>query len=150
MTIALELIRTFDAPPARVFACFTSKAEMSAWIGPYDIRGEALELEPRIGGRYRIVTHKPDGTDLFVGGVFQTIEAPHRIAFTWKWEDGETTTLVTIELRAVVGRTEMIFRQEGFSEETYRDKHVHGWTGCFEKLQAWIDRGINQHGSRAA
>lgn len=150
MTISLELTRVFDAPPARVFACFTSKEEMSAWLGPHDIRGEVLELEPRVGGRYRVVMHKPDGSVLYVGGAFQAIEEPSRIAFTWKWEDGHADTLIVVELRDLGGRTEMKFRQEGFDEEIYRDKHIHGWTGSFEKLAAWVGTGIRQQGVKAA
>jgi uncharacterized protein YndB with AHSA1/START domain len=150
MTISLELTRTFDAPPARVFACFTSKEEMGAWMGPYDIRGEVLELEPRVGGRYRIAMHKPDGTEQFVGGVFQAIEEPSRIAFSWKWEDGEADTLIIVELRAVGGGTEMKFRQEGFNEEVYRDRHVYGWTGCLEKMETYLATGFRQDGLRAA
>jgi uncharacterized protein YndB with AHSA1/START domain len=144
MTIALELTRTFDAPPARVFACFTSAAEMSAWLGPYDIRGEVLALDPRVGGRYRVLLRKPDGTELFAGGAFQAIEEPHRIAFTWKWEDGEADTLIIVELRETGGRTEMKFRQEGFGAEIYRDRHIEGWTGCLDKLETYLVTGIAQ------
>jgi uncharacterized protein YndB with AHSA1/START domain len=144
MTIALELTRTFDAPPARVFACFTSAAEMSAWLGPYDIRGEVLVLDPRVGGRYRVLLRKPDGTELFAGGAFQAIEEPHRIAFTWKWEDGEADTLIIVELRETGGRTEMKFRQEGFGAEIYRDRHIEGWTGCLDKLETYLATGIAQ------
>ena len=144
MTIALELTRTFDVPPARVFACFTSKEEMSAWLGPYDHRGEVLEMDPRVGGRFRIVMHKPDGSEQFAGGVFQTIEEPHRIAFTWKWEDGEANTLIIVELRETGGKTEMKFRHEGFSNEIYRDKHIHGWNGCLDKMETYLATGVRQ------
>jgi uncharacterized protein YndB with AHSA1/START domain len=144
MTIALDLTRTFDASPARVFACFINAAEMGAWLGPFDHRGEVLELEARIGGRFRIVMHKPDGTDLFAGGVFQTIEEPHRIAYTWKWEDGEADTLIIVTLRDVGGKTEMHFRHEGFSDETYRDRHIPGWTSCLDKMETYLTTGIRQ------
>jgi uncharacterized protein YndB with AHSA1/START domain len=142
--IILTLTRIFDAPMARVFACFTAQEEMSAWMGPYDIRGEVLEMEPSVGGRYRIAMHKPDGSEIFVGGAFQAIEAPGRIAFTWKWEDGEANTLITITLRDLGGKTEMVFHQEGFTKETYRDRHVHGWTGCLDKMENWINKGVRQ------
>jgi uncharacterized protein YndB with AHSA1/START domain len=144
MTISLALTRTFDATPARVFACFTSKEEMGAWMGPYDIRGEVLELEPRVGGRYRIAMRKPDGSELFAGGVFQAIEEPDLLAFTWRWEDGEANTLIIVELRAVGSGTEMKFRQEGFTEETYRDKHIHGWNGCLDKMATYLATGVRQ------
>lgn len=150
MTIALDLTRTFDAPVARVFACFTSAREMGAWLGPYEHRGEVLELEPRVGGRYRIVMHKPDGTDIFAGGAFQAIEEPSRIAFTWKWEDGEADTLIIVTLRDVAGRTEMHFRQEGFTEERYRDMHIHGWTGCLDRMETYLTTGIRQDDRQAA
>jgi uncharacterized protein YndB with AHSA1/START domain len=144
MTIALDLTRTFDASPARVFACFISAAEMGAWLGPFDHRGEVLELEARVGGRFRIAMHKPDGTDLFAGGVFQAIEEPHRIAYTWKWEDGQADTLIIVTLRDVGGKTEMHFRHEGFSDETYRDKHIPGWTSCLDKMETYLTTGIRQ------
>jgi glutathione S-transferase len=144
MTIALDLTRTFDAPMARIFACFTSKEEMSAWMGPYDIRGEVVELDAKVGGAYRIVMHRPDGTDLAVGGVFQAIEEPSRIAFTWKWEDGHANTLIIVTLRDVGGRTEMHFHQEGFDEDVYRDRHIHGWTGCLDKMEIYFSTGVRQ------
>jgi len=96
MPHALEITRTFNAPPARVFACFTNKEDWSAWAGPREVRGEVTILEPRVGGRFRMVMHRPDGTEIAAGGVFQVLEEPSRLAFTWKWEHGEDTTLVTI------------------------------------------------------
>jgi len=144
MTIALELNRTFDAPIARVFACFTDPVEMSAWLGPYDHRGEVLEMDARVGGRFRITMHKPDGTQVFAGGIFQTIEEPTRVALTWKWEDGIANTLIIVTLREADGKTEMNFRQEGFSDDVYRDKHIHGWTGCLDKMAIYLTTGTRQ------
>ena len=146
MSHALEMTRTFNAPPARVFACFTSKEEWSAWAGPREIQGQVVLLEPKVGGRYRIVMHRPDGAEMVAGGVFQELEEPSRLAFTWKWEHGQDTTLVTIFLRDVGGKTEMHFRHEGFTSEEDRDNHNRGWTGCFEKLDAFVATGERQKG----
>ena len=146
MSHALEMTRVFNAPPARIFACFTIKEEWNAWAGPYAIRGDVVLLEPRVGGRYRIVMHRPDGTQVVAGGVFQVLEEPSRLAFTWKWEHGQDTTLVTIFLRDVGGKTEMHFRHEGFTSEEDRDNHNKGWTGCLEKLDAFLATGERQKG----
>jgi glutathione S-transferase len=146
MSHALEITRTFDAPPARVFACFTNQADWSAWAGPREIQGEVTLLEPRVGGRYRIVMHRPDGGEMVAGGEFQVLEEPSRLAFTWKWEHGEDTTLVTIFLRDVGGKTEMHFRHEGFTTEDDRDRHNEGWAGCFAKLEAFAASGERQKG----
>jgi len=144
MSHALEMTRVFNAPPARIFACFTIKEEWNAWAGPYAIRGDVVLLEPRVGGRYRIVMHRPDGTEVVAGGVFQVLEEPSRLAFTW--EHGQDTTLVTIFLRDVGGKTEMHFRHEGFTSEEDRDNHSKGWTGCLEKLDAFLATGERQRG----
>ena len=144
--VKLSLTRTFDAPPARVFACFTNKEDWSAWAGPREVRGEVTILEPRVGGRYRIVMHRPDGNNLVAGGEFQVLEEPSRLAFTWKWEHGQDTTLVTIFLRDVGGKTEMHFRHEGFTSEGDRDAHNGGWTGCFDKLEVFAATGERQKG----
>ena len=146
MPHALEITRTFNAPPARVFACFTNKEDWSAWAGPREVQGQVTLLEPRVGGRFRMVMHRPDGTEIAAGGVFQVLEEPSRLAFTWKWEHGEDTTLVTIFLRDVGGKTEMHFRHEGFTSEEDRDNHNKGWTGCFEKLDALLVSGQRQFG----
>jgi uncharacterized protein YndB with AHSA1/START domain len=146
MPHTLEMTRTFNASPARVFACFTNKEEWSAWAGPREIRGEVTLLEPRVGGRYRIVMHRPDGKNLVAGGEFQVLEEPSRLAFTWRWEHGQDTTLVTIFLRDVGGKTEMHFRHEGFTSEEDRDQHNHGWNGCLEKLDAFLATGMRQKG----
>ncbi len=146
MSHALEMTRTFNATPARVFSCFTNQEDWNAWAGPRDIQGEVTLLEPRVGGRFRIVMHRPDGSEVVAGGVFQVLEEPSRLAFTWKWEHGQDTTLITIFLRAVGGKTEMHFRHEGFTSEEDRNNHNNGWTGCFEKLDAFVATGERQKG----
>ena len=138
MPHTLEMTRLFNAPPARVFACFTSKEEWNGWAGSRETPGEVTVLEPRVGGRYRMVMHRPDGVEMAVGGVFQVLEEPSRLAFTWKWEHGEDTTLIAIFLRDVGGKTEMHFRHEGFTSEGDRDNHSKGWMGALDKLEAFL------------
>lgn len=146
MPHALEMTRMFNAPPARVFACFTNKEDWNAWAGPRDVAGEITLLEPRVGGRYRMVMVRPDGVAIAAGGVFQVLDEPSRLAFTWKWEHGGDTTLVTIFLRDVDGKTEMHFRHEGFASEEARNNHNNGWTGTFDKLDAFLLTGERQKG----
>ena len=146
MSHALEITRTFDAPPSRIFACFTNKTDWNAWAGPAGVVGEITLLEPCVGGRFRMEMHRPDGVQMAIGGVFQVLEEPSRLAFTWKWEHGQDTTLVTIFLRDIGGKTEMHFRHEGFTSEEDRDRHNGGWNGCFEKLEAYAATGERQKG----
>lgn len=135
MTIALDIVRIFDAPTERVFACFATAEGWEAWAGPGDIRGEIVSLQAQVGGRFHLLMHKPDGTTLEARGEFTVLEAPCKLAFSWKWGHGEDTTQVTVMLRDLgEGRTEMHFRHEGFRDEADRDAHMRGWTGCVVKL----------------
>ena len=144
MSHALEMTRIFNAPPARIFACFTSQEEWNGWAGSREAPGEITLLEPRVGGRYRMVMRRPDGVEMAVGGVFQVLEEPSRLAFTWKWEHGQDTTLITIFLRDVGGKTEMHLRHEGFASGEDRDNHNRGWTGALERLEAFVAGGTRQ------
>ncbi len=138
--LSLEITRRFEAPPECVFDAWLSKA-WGSWIGPRTIRGEVTLLEPKVGGRYRIVMHRPDETTLAVEGVYREIERPTRLVLTWVWQDGSVETVITLSFRPAGTGTEMTIRHEGFSSAERRDSHVNGWNGSFEKLDALLAKG---------
>ncbi|MGQ0742352.1 MAG: SRPBCC family protein [Alphaproteobacteria bacterium] len=132
-TISLELSRTYDAAPERVFDAWLGKS-WGEFVGPPGVHGELTLIEPRVGGRYRIVMHTPDGKNPTVGGVFREIDRPRRLVMTWKWEHEEQDTLVTLTFRAAGKGTELTLRHDGFANAERRDSHRHGWTGTLDKL----------------
>ena len=134
---ALVLTRTFDAEPTRVFDAWLSKT-WGDWAGPGPVRGEVVLMEPKTGGRFRVVMHMPDGNSLTVGGIYREVSRPSKLVFTWKWEHEDTETLVTLSFRSAGSKTEMHFRHEGFAAETRRDSHRDGWTGTFDKLDTHL------------
>jgi uncharacterized protein YndB with AHSA1/START domain len=137
---ALEMTRILDAEPARVFDAWLSKS-WGNWAGPASVRGEVILLEPKVGGRYRIAMHLPDGKTLTVGGAYRELVRPYKLVFTWKWEHEDIETLVTIIFRAIGNKTEMLFRHEGFRAAERRDSHQSGWAGTFDKLAAHLANG---------
>ncbi|HVC01818.1 MAG TPA: SRPBCC domain-containing protein [Steroidobacteraceae bacterium] len=137
--LSLEITRRFEAPPERVFDAWLSRA-WGDWIGPAAIRGEIKLLEARVGGRYRIVMHRPDDEPLTVEGVYREIVRPTKLAFTWTWIHAERETLVTLTFRPVGTGTEMMIHHEGFSDVERRDGHNNGWNGTFDKLAASLAR----------
>ena len=134
----LVMTRTFDAPPERVFDAWLSGADLGQWIGPRGVRAEAQTLEARVGGRYRIVMHTPDGVNPAVGGVYRELKRPSRMVFTWVWEHEKHETLVTLTFKPVGKKTEMTLRHEGFAAVERRDSHNNGWTGSFDKLAEFL------------
>ena len=104
--IKLELSRHFDAPPQQVFDAWLSK-DLGDFVGPPGVKGEVVLIEPKVGGRYRIVMHLPDGKTLAVGGVYREIARPARLVMSWKWEHEEQDTLITLTFRAAGKGTDL-------------------------------------------
>lgn len=137
---SLEMSRTYDASPERVFDAWFSKS-WGEFVGPPGVRGEVTLIEPRVGGRYRVVMHLPDGKTLAVGGVYREVARPSRLVMTWKWEHEEQDTVITLSFRAKGAGTELTLRHEGFANAERRDSHKGGWTGTLEKLAKQLKSG---------
>jgi uncharacterized protein YndB with AHSA1/START domain len=134
----LEITRMFDATPAEVFNAWLNRDEWASWIGPEGINCDVPQLEPRVGGRYRLTMHLPDGNILHVAGVFKAIEPNKSFAYTWGMEGDPRQTLVTVKLRELNGQTELSLRQEGLPTAADRDGHVKGWNSALDKLKAYL------------
>ena len=139
-TPVLELTRNFDAAPERVFDAWLERS-WGDWIGPGAVTAEVTLLEPRVGGRYRIVMHTPDGKELTVHGVYKEINRPHQLVMSWIWEHGDTETILSLSFKPSNSGTELTIRHEGFSSEERRDNHNRGWNGTLDKLEASMRKG---------
>ncbi|MBS0374519.1 MAG: SRPBCC domain-containing protein [Proteobacteria bacterium] len=135
----LEIRRTFDAPPERVFDAWLEREEWQAWIGPEGVDCEVPLLEPRVGGRYRIDMRLADGRRVPVAGTFTRIERPHVLAFTWGWDgDPARQSQITLTFTAHGGQTEFLLRQEGLGTIASRDDHGRGWASALGKLDRYL------------
>ncbi len=133
----LEIRRTLAAPRERVFNAWTRAEELRKWFAPGPLTTAVAESDLRVGGRYRITMRAPDGKEHTVSGVYQIIDPPKRLVYTWKWDDkpsaGEST--VTVEFHEQGRSTEVVLRHEGLPNEKEVAEHTHGWNGCLEKLE---------------
>ncbi|MFI7520061.1 SRPBCC family protein [Micromonospora globbae] len=80
----ITLTRTFDAPRELVFAAHSEAEHLTHWWG----RGNPLDVEIdfRVGGRYRFVEHTKDGNSYAFRGEFREIVVPERIVQTFEFE----------------------------------------------------------------
>jgi len=135
---ALVIRRVFDAPRETVWQVFTESAHTLNWWGPRDHPARHVEIDARVGGRWRICLRSvADGRDLWHGGVFREVVWPERLVFTFAWdEEGERgeENIVTITFADQDGKTHMHFRQTPFQSDGERDGHRGGWTSCFDRL----------------
>lgn len=134
----LRIARTFAAPREKVFQAWTEPERLTQWLCRVTEKHSVklLELDLRVGGRYRLEGRSPEGNRYLLSGTYLEIRPPEKLVFTWSWEGdpdfGES--LVTVELRALGDSTELVLTHERFPNLKARDQHETGWNGCFEQL----------------
>jgi len=130
---ALVVRRLLAAPPARVFAAWLDPASLAEWMCPGSVASATAEVDPRVGGTFRIVMRHGDGAEEH-WGEYLAIEAPSRLAFTWiSAHTEQRPSVVTVQLRAQGGGTELILTHRRLPP-TQVEAHRTGWTDIVRKL----------------
>jgi uncharacterized protein YndB with AHSA1/START domain len=82
-----------------------------------------------------------DGTEHESSGEYVEVVRPHRLAMTWRWEDGEDPgeSRVEIDLRAIPEGTELTFTHSRLHDDETRRSHLEGWTGALDKLERYLN-----------
>ncbi len=139
---SLRIQRLLNAPRELVFAAFSEARHQLNWLGPHGFSAPAVELDFRVGGRFRACIRSAEGADIWMQGSYQEIVPPKRIVYSFAWEN-ETgqpglETVITVDLAERDGRTELIFQQSSFLSAESRDSHESGWSECFERLAEYL------------
>jgi uncharacterized protein YndB with AHSA1/START domain len=136
---SLTITRKLAAAPDRCFRAWTDPQALKHWFGPGDIEVLLAEVDPQVGGRYRILMRSPGGEEHDVGGVFREVVADRKLVFTWAWRSTpDRQSLVTIEFAPEGAATALTLTHEQFADEGARDRHRQGWTGSLGKLAAYV------------
>jgi len=138
----LVVRRTIRAPAARLFEAWTQPAQLKLWWGPESVLCVDAQIDLRVGGRYRIANRLPDGKILWITGVFEVIEAPHRLVYTWGLEPiSGPPERVTVQFRPQGESTEVIVTHESIPSAPMRERHELGWQGCLDGLATYLQSG---------
>jgi uncharacterized protein YndB with AHSA1/START domain len=135
-TLVIE--RVFRASPERVFRAWTDPAVLATWWGPEGYTTPELTFDLRAGGAWRTVMRSPEGNAHPVSGVYREVDPPRRLVLTWAWdEDGERGHETEIEITFAPAGNGTLMRlvQRIFQSGPARDRHRHGWTQSFAKLE---------------
>ena len=129
----INIPRTYDATPERVFNAWVDPASVKAWLAG----GKDIVIDPREGGLYYI--EMPWQERIYPHyGRYLRVESPHVLEFTWVSEGTQgKESVVTIELTARHGKTELTLNHEGLPSEALAEDHRDGWTGFLDSL---VDR----------
>ena len=137
---SLTIERTYDAAPEVVWQAWTDPQALSKWFGPEETQAVLdVDIDVKVGGRYRIAFVTGDGERHDVGGIYREVRFPSLLSFTWAWRTTpERESLVTIRLEPAGGGTRLVFRHEQFFDQAARDRHEGGWSGTFRKLDRFL------------
>ena len=137
----LRMKRTFQAPAERVFDAFTSEEVMRRWWhAEHDWETAEAEVDLRVGGDVRVVMRDPDkDVEHGGGGHYTEVDPPHRLAFTWVWDDEPHETLIEIDFEESDGATTVRFTHSGLLDEETVRSHEGGWGNCFDNLERTLE-----------
>jgi uncharacterized protein YndB with AHSA1/START domain len=140
--LSLELSRRFDAPPERVFDAWLGK-HWGEWLPPRDAQCAVVELDPRVGGGFRLQMTMSDGREIEVSGTYQEIRRPQRLAFSWNAEYANQQMMIALTFRPDGSGTMMTLHQTGFPNADLHAGYSAGWSGSggsFDKLAQVLAR----------
>lgn len=136
----LVVRRTIAASPKDLFDAWLDPAALAVWMNPDEGRRSEVAVDARVGGRFEIVMHV-DGGSVPHRGVYEVIDRPKRLAFTWNSPyAGEHGSRVTVDFLARAGGTEVVVTHENLPSENAVGQHREGWTGCVANLATYFAR----------
>jgi uncharacterized protein YndB with AHSA1/START domain/GNAT superfamily N-acetyltransferase len=125
------------APPDVVYNEWWDAQGMLGWICPRPAVATHIEIDPRVGGTYRIDIDD-EGLALSVTGRYLGIERPRGLAFTWhtSWDPSAPESVVTISLEArdEGRRTHMTIRHLRLAPELQEDYNAR-WVRAAAQLE---------------
>ena len=98
--------RVLDAPRKVVWAAWTHPKHIPMWLlGPEGWTMPVCELDLRVGGKWRYVWRKGDGTELTLTGIVKEVQSPEKLVMTESWGEPWPETLNTLVMKEEAGQT---------------------------------------------
>jgi uncharacterized protein YndB with AHSA1/START domain len=135
---SVRLERQVRVPPERAFRAWTAPDEVRRWWCPNGFVPEDIEIDLRIGGRFRLAMRSAEGNRFVASGTYTDVDPPRRIAHSWVWDHTpEVETYVTVEFRPDGGGTRIVLTHDGFPDAAAAARHREGWTSLLDNLDAY-------------
>lgn len=130
----LVVRRFIRVPRERVFSAWLDPASLAQWMRPGGATGATAEVDPRVGGKFRIVMLH--GREEFEHtGEYRIIQPPARLSFTWiSPATDRKPTEVTIDFLEREGGTEVVLTHRRLPSAQL-ESHRRGWTDILRDLE---------------
>ena len=141
----VRLHRVLKARPEKIYRAFLDADAMAKWLPPYGFTCKVHHLEAITNGTFKMSFQNfSSGASHAFGGVYLELVANERIRYTDRFDDpslpGEIK--VCVELRAVLGGTELSILQEGIPEVIPVEMCYLGWQESLAQLAQLVEPEI--------
>ena len=135
---ALVLRRTYSVPRERVFAAWTNPEIAARFFSTGDVKATDIHMDVEIGGTFSIAMDSPENGRFVARGTYLEVNAPKRLAMTWRWEEDdpaeEHESLLSLDFNERNGETELVLTHEKLASVESRARHEEGWTAIIDQL----------------
>jgi len=145
----LSVRRRMPASRDVVFEAWTDPQGLREWMCPGDTVSAEATLDLRVGGSYRIVM-KSKAREYAHTGVYQVVDPPSKLVFTWTREEDEAPTLVTVEFIAHGDESELVITHERFEDAEVMKRYRGGWGTIAEKLATFLTEQVRTTSVRSS
>jgi uncharacterized protein YndB with AHSA1/START domain len=132
---------TIKAPAARIFEALTNPSERIKWWGSEGrFQTKNMESDLRPGGNWMMSGIGVGGKPFRISGVYQRIDRPRMLEFTWlpDFYENATESLVRFDLEEKDGTTTVRLTHSGLTD-IGRTSH-RGWPQVLGWLLAWAEQ----------
>ena len=146
-TNAVDLHRVLKSTPDRIFRAFTTAGAYAKWLPPHGFFGTVLEMDARVGGRYKMsFTNLTTGHSHAFGGEYLELEPGRRLRYTAEFDDPQLPGRMqtTVELRQVFCGVEVKIRQEGIPAMIPVEACYLGWQESLELLARLVEAEVKE------
>ena len=130
--------RILPAAPDEVYAAWVEADALATFIAPAPGTAQ-VEIEPRVGGRLRIVMTFPDRVTE-IEGTYLALDRPHTISFSWRPLRAAFDSVVTVTLEPHgEGQTRMTIAHSRLPQE-WLGSYETGWGSIADALERRVRR----------
>ena len=150
---SITVTRRFRASPAQAFDAWVLPEIASRWLFADPKIGSVCELDPRVGGNYRI-TREADGQRYVAVGEYREVCRPARLAFTFGMPQFSPEFAAISVCIDPDGDGCVMRLVQGDLEEGYQDATRQGWEEMFNLLEttllelSWPQRAASEQGRK--
>ena len=141
----VRLHRVLRSKPERIYRAFLDADAMAKWLPPNGFTGKVHEIDPRVGGRYRMsFTNFSTGNSHSFGGEYLELVPNERIRHTDRFDNANLPgqMITTIELKPVSVGTDVTIVQEGIPEAIPVEACYLGWQESLTLLGQLVEAEI--------